>query len=299
MISRKKLALLSATGVLAVSLAIGGSTYALFNSTATNGNNSFTAGSLKISSARDDIPMTGPMFYAKSTADSIGGLETGEWAPGDKNTRGLFLHNNGSLDATLTKFTAKPAGPNGGPVSSGAQYDQDMLFANNATVMIWSIEKYDPTGDRYLPLGIDKDMNPNDINNVMNGLNGAYKVYLQRNPNDSVTKKTEFAEILDGDGWSGYHLNFANAQFLDEINKLTASTNNVSFRVTKVTTVPLSTLVNGFMPAMPLGFRMDINSGQTALLAFTVNMNTSAGNDLQNIKPYFNFESQWAQVRNN
>ncbi|MEH7087155.1 TasA family protein [Neobacillus drentensis] len=293
MMNRKKLALLSATGLLAVSLVIGGSTYALFSSTASNTNNTFTSGTLKIESARADIPMTGPMFYTESTANSIGAMATGVWAPGDQHTRGLFLYNKGSLNAKLAKLTATPAAPNGTPVNSGPQYDQNMLFANNATVMIWNVVEYDPTNDVWwLP---DRDMSPADINNAMNDLNAAYQIWIKIHPGANVSQKTEVAEILNGDDRTGYHYSFANAQFLDEINKLKQSVSNSNLVVTSVKTVPLSSLVNGVTPDINL----KVGKNKTVLLAYTVNFNKDAGNTLQGIQPYFNFGSEWAQVKNN
>jgi spore coat-associated protein N len=307
-ISKKKLSVLAATGILAVSTAIGGATYALFSSSATNQGNSFSAGTLKIDSARDDIPMTGPMFYTESPSDvtGIGGLATGEWAPGDINTRGLFLRNTGSLDAKLTALKATPvkyAGKVDGksvftPVTSGdPQYKTDMDFANNATVTVWEVGIYDPTNDRVKPF--DPDLSATAINNIMTSLNASYRYYESLHTNIPYTL-TQMARILDGATFTGFRLDYGNAQMLQQINDL-AKQNSVGsdtedFKVMKMTKLPLKDLINnGSASAIPV----TIARGGTSLLAYSVSFDIAAGNDVQGITPYFNFGSEWEQAKNN
>jgi spore coat-associated protein N len=301
MMNPKKLAIFSVTGVLAAALAIGGSTYALFSSKATNANNTFTSGKVSVSSARDDIPMEGPMFYTESPSDvtGIGGLATGVWAPGDINTRGLFISNTGTLDAKLANLKATPVKYTGSgftPASSGdPQYETDMLFANNATVTVWEVAKYDPTGDKIKHF--DNDLSARDINIIMTSLNAAYEVYENLFPN-TPQSLTEAARILDGDYLTGYHFAYGNAQMLQAVNDLVKKNKNGSnsedFVVTKVVKAPLKDLVNG-----KSGSSISLPTGGTSLLAYSVSLNKAAGNDLQDITPYFNFSSDWVQVRNN
>lgn len=113
------------TSVMAVSLLVGGGTYALFTSSATNTGNTFTAGTLTMSTSRDDIPMTGPMFYTNDNTSGWSG--TGLWAPGDNHTRGLFVKNTGSLDGKLSKVSAIAAGS--GPEYASFESQADVTIA--------------------------------------------------------------------------------------------------------------------------------------------------------------------------
>jgi len=133
----KKLLMLVPTGVIAVSLLVGGTTYALFTSAVTNTNNTFTAGTIDLTQTRDlgdTIP--GPMFYT-STSETTGrypydktkpnsppgGESLGGLAPGDSMTRAMNLFNNGpkAIDAKVTKLkaTVNPLG-----ISSGTAYNE-------------------------------------------------------------------------------------------------------------------------------------------------------------------------------
>ncbi|WP_157950824.1 TasA family protein [Peribacillus acanthi] len=101
---RKKLATIVVTGALAVSLAVGGATYAIFTDSATNAGNTFTAGTINMDGHRQDIPIEGPMFYTQD--NDSGRMGTGFWAPKDIHTRGIFFENKGSLTAKLSKISA-------------------------------------------------------------------------------------------------------------------------------------------------------------------------------------------------
>lgn len=134
MISKRKLALLSITGLLALGLTIGGATYAIFTDSATNSGNTIAAGTINLTQDRDlgdRIP--GPMFYT-STADSIGVFPTdintgrryggeaiGGWAPGDSVIRAMNIYNEGTLDANITKLKASV---NSLGLSSGDAYNE-------------------------------------------------------------------------------------------------------------------------------------------------------------------------------
>lgn len=100
---------------MAISLIVGGSTYAFFSDTATNSNKTFTAGTVDIDSYRDGFDtIPGPMFYttpsegATPTEPSYDGLKpTGLWAPGDTHIRSLVVYNKGSLDAAIKQVKAE------------------------------------------------------------------------------------------------------------------------------------------------------------------------------------------------
>jgi predicted ribosomally synthesized peptide with SipW-like signal peptide len=107
---KKAFLLLAAAAVMAVGVSAG--TFALFTATTTQADNIFVAGTLQIDSYRDNgdtIP--GPMFYTTPAEGAApGGMPgiypTGEWAPGDSNTRVLIIENVGSLDGWLTSVGA-------------------------------------------------------------------------------------------------------------------------------------------------------------------------------------------------
>lgn len=142
MISKKKLAILSVSGLIAIGASVGGATYAWFTSSATNANNTFTAGTINLSQTRDlgdTIP--GPMFYT-STSDPTGtypydvagvpyappGSEgVGGLAPGDSMTRAMNLSNSGSLDAKVTKIW--------GSVNAAGLQPGDLAFEEFAAKM--------------------------------------------------------------------------------------------------------------------------------------------------------------------
>ena len=147
---KRNLAWLAVSAVLVTSLAVGGSTYAIFKSTVTNAN-TVQAGTVVITAKRDDVPNVGPMFYTQSVAGAVGAMPTGFWAPGDKHTRGLFLENTGTLDAKMTTLTVWPTNAAAQKVtaaSTGADlnaYNDALLFARQANVKIWEVQEYDPT----------------------------------------------------------------------------------------------------------------------------------------------------------
>jgi predicted ribosomally synthesized peptide with SipW-like signal peptide len=134
---KKKLALWSATGLMGISLTIGGATFAIFTDSASNTSNTFTAGTIKLTQERDSgdsIP--GPMFYSGSSDPtglypydetvppniaSLGGEALGGWAPGDKVVRAMNIYNEGSLAAKITKLQATVSS---GATNSGAAYEQ-------------------------------------------------------------------------------------------------------------------------------------------------------------------------------
>ncbi|WP_191271987.1 SipW-dependent-type signal peptide-containing protein [Neobacillus kokaensis] len=116
--NKNKLMMYTLTGVLGIGLSIGGATFALFTSSATNEGNSVTTGTIILKAKRDHgdyVP--GPMFYT-DYLDPAGkhpydvkdvnpsGEAIGGWAPGDKIQRTMILTNEGSLDAKITGLKA-------------------------------------------------------------------------------------------------------------------------------------------------------------------------------------------------
>lgn len=93
--------------VVALTLGITAGTYALFSATTTNSDSIFTAGTVALTSWRDQgDTVPGPMFYTTpaegQTPSGLPGLlPTGHWAPGDKHMRVLMVRNTGTLAAWL------------------------------------------------------------------------------------------------------------------------------------------------------------------------------------------------------
>lgn len=106
--------------VIGMTVLVGGSTLALFSAQSAT-SNTFTAGTLTITTKRDDgQPVPGPMFFVN---DSQGMAEvapgvfvppnpntaTGLWAPGDSHAKTLIVENPrtaDNLDAYLTSVQA-------------------------------------------------------------------------------------------------------------------------------------------------------------------------------------------------
>jgi len=108
---RKKLMVMS-TLVVFVMLLVGGATFAYFSDSATNANNTFTAGTVDIYAVRDQgDTVPGPMFYTTAeqgtTPDGQPGLRpTGLWAPGYQFSRQLDVYNYSTTTVRLTKLRA-------------------------------------------------------------------------------------------------------------------------------------------------------------------------------------------------
>lgn len=278
----------SLTGVVGVGLTVGGATMALFSSSAANEGNQFTAGTLKITAKRDDIPNDGPMFYTDTVSHS-GTLPTGEWAPGDKNTRGLFLKNEGSLPAKLANVTAKAADANGNEVKSGSAYDAAVKFASKARVLIWQVEWVDPFGGA-VPLS---NMNGAQMDKVMTTVNDAYKAWLAQNPGGDP-------DPLASASAEGQLVIFTNQYLLEHINGIQAvgkTTEDLDVKVTKLYKMPLANLLN--KPASVSKLAITADPGDFQVLAFTVELAKDADNSYQGVSANFNFGTDWVQIRNN
>lgn len=278
-------------GILAVAGTVGFGTYALFSASTSNLNNTFTAGTLAIDSKRSDIPFEGPMFYTTNTSP-LGGLPTGVWAPGDKNTRGLFLTNNGSLSAKLSTLTAVTADSDGTAVKSGQSYTDDMLFAQQAHVLIWNVEKYDPSKDIGLPWS--RNMSATDIDDAMTWINEGYKYVVLLMPGLDLKTQAGIAQAMDT----------VNNYLLQNVNNLTATDkdgkkiNNGTLKVVQLQYKALSDLVGHSNDVSDRN--ITIKPDEAALLAFTVNMDlkTPTGiepNSMQGKSVYFNFGTDWTQ----
>lgn len=289
---KKKIALYAASGLLATSLAVGGATYALFKGEATNASNSVTAGELEITAKRNDVPNVGPMFYSHNVTGNYGGMPTGFWAPGDKHTRGLFLENTGSLEAKLTTLTAKPADSNGNAITSGTQYDDDLLFARQAKVKIWDIQEFDPLKGAGEPFGIDSNMTANEMDFIMDVVNVGYDMWLADHPNADLSDQTNAVDLL----------NTVNEYMFAEISKRSGTTDNRLFKVVKMYDKNLSEFVNNSYDASSFGIKLE--PGKAALLGFTVEFKKRPGgnidrNSMQGKSVYFNFGTDWVQTKNN
>ncbi|MEH7336818.1 hypothetical protein V7161_29820 [Neobacillus drentensis] len=285
---KNKVALIGISGLLATSLAVGGATFALFKSDVTNGSNNVKAGTLKITEKRDDIPNAGPMFYTENVSGNYGAMPTGLWAPGDKHTRGLFLENTGTLEAKLKTLTVVPADSNGVKVTSGAQYDDNILFARQAKVKIWQIKEYDSTGG-VIPF---TRMDSTQMDLVMDVINDGYNDWLTANPTADLDDQVTLARFL----------NSLNALLLERLNNQGNSVDNRHYEVVRMYNQSLINLVNNNFDAS--NFNIKVAPDQAAFLGFTVEFNKNAPNgvdknSMQGKSVYFNFGSDWEQTRNN
>lgn len=282
----KKFALLAVTGVVATSLVVGGASYALFTSSATNTGNSFTAGTLHIDANRDDVPNVGPMFYT-DTNSQPGTLATGLWAPGDKNTRGLFLKNTGSLDARLKSISANTADASGTAVTSGSYYTGDLAFAGHSELKIWQVNWFNPLGGIVPWTKLDATQ----MDAIMQYVNDGYAAWAAAHPGaDPSTDPSLIDQVVE----------FVNQYLLDHINDIKSSgktVNDGTVKVTRLYNASMTDLTNKTYDVS----KYDIKSkpGESVLLAYTMEFKRNTGNDMQGASAYFNFGSNWEQVRNN
>lgn len=189
----KKRILASMLALIAFCLLIGGATFALFTSNASNTGNTLSAASLEIDAIRDmgDRP-PGPMFYTTLEQGGAGAQNpTGEWAPGDTNERHLNVINKSrTIKAKLTRIKAIVNGID-------PQSEAYLTFVNNLNLGV-SV------------LGVDliaKQPLANYLGNgaqviVPSGTN-APKAFIQSSPSyptyQSVTD-IAFSATLDGPG---------------------------------------------------------------------------------------------------
>lgn len=102
---KKRVATMVLTGVLALTSLVGAGTYAYFSDSASSTANAFQAGTIKLASTRQDIPITGPMFYTNdSTTNGVRG--TGLWKPSKRESRAMFITNEGTLPGRLRNIKA-------------------------------------------------------------------------------------------------------------------------------------------------------------------------------------------------
>jgi spore coat-associated protein N len=289
---KKKIGLYTATGMVGISLIIGGSTFALFTDSASNTNNTFKAGTLDVTAERDDVPNYGPMFYTNSpdNGNVVGAMPTGYWAPGDKHTRALFLENTGSLEAKLKSVSIIPTNSTNTEVNASstgndlAAYNDAVTFGKQADVIIWNIKR----------AGFLPPLSPSDMDVVNEGLTYAYEQWILLNPNFSFLDDQQKAEAL----------NFINSAFLAWINTRGNDTNSIVGNIDNMHKVKLENLLSTPFNASPFG--ISIEAGESAMLGFTVDFlkNPPAGsgldpNSMQGKNVYLTFKTDWEQADNN
>lgn len=291
---KKKLALYSASGIVGLSMLVGGSTFALFTSSAQNTNNTFSSGTIHITAKRDDVPNSGPMFYTTSPQNGavVGAMPTGYWAPGDKNTRGLFLENKGTLDARLKTLSIIPTNSSAVDVTSGTDYDNAYLFAKQSKVIVWNVKKVDADG-KYLPIpAVDSTF----MDTIMDYINYGYAEWRKDYPSANLDNQQTAAELM----------NYVNQVLIDKLNDLPDNGDDPSgtFKVKNIYEAALSSMVNNQINVQ--NEAIEISKEEAALLGFTVEFlkNPPAGagidqNDMQGKSVYFTFKTDWEQVKNN
>lgn len=102
---KKQFILIIMALALTVVMAVTVGTYAYFGDLKTSSANTFETGILKLDNFRDDLKITGPMFYEKSDSQNIGLNPTGLWKPNKRETRGMIIENTGSFDAKLKNIS--------------------------------------------------------------------------------------------------------------------------------------------------------------------------------------------------
>lgn len=113
---KKRVLLLSLAVILLCGL-VGGATYALFSDQATNSNNTFAAGTVKVNADRNlGDPVPGPMFYTTRDEGNFNDPTwlvdhaTGLWYPGKSETRQLIIKNDGTLHFRIRGLSAALTG---------------------------------------------------------------------------------------------------------------------------------------------------------------------------------------------
>lgn len=270
---------MSLTGVVGLGLTVGGATFALFSSTAANDNNQFTAGTLHISSNRDDVPTVGPMFYSDSTLASPGLNPTGVWAPGDKHTRGLFLKNDGTLPAKLKNISISYA-PGNNPT-------MNLKFAQQANVIVWQIKWFNSIN----LAGNVTNLNATQMDRIMDYLNKGYEAWTAKNPGvDPSQDPNAKRQILESE-------NTFLLQYMNDILAVPGAT--ITDGIVKVTDLYSSSLSSLLNTVDVSNFGISTDPGKAQLLAFTVELPLNTDNNYQGISANFNFSTYWEQVRNN
>jgi spore coat-associated protein N len=276
---KRKLMTMSLTGVVGLGLTVGGATFALFSSTATNSNNDFTAGTLHISSTRDDVPTVGPMFYTDNTANSPGIHATGVWAPGDKHTRGLFLKNDGTLPAKLKNISIA--------YGTGSNPTMNLKFAQQANVIVWQVKWFNSVGLN----GNISNLNATQMDKIMETINKGYMAWTAKNPGADPTQDPNAKrQILESE-------NTFLMQYLSNILAVPGATINDG--IVKVTDLYSANLSDLLTNADVSSFGITTDPGKAQLLAFTVELPLNTDNTYQGISANFNFGTYWEQVRNN
>lgn len=271
--------ILSLSGILGLGIAVGGATFALFSSNATNANNQFTAGTLKITSNRDDVPTSGPMFYTNVTADMPGIDPTGIWAPGDKQTRGLFLKNEGTLRAKLKTVSVTN--------EEGSNIGENAKFTNKAKVVIWQVKWFNSVGLN----GKQTNLTATQMDKIMNFLNDGYKEWATENPGADPTQDSN---------WKSQLLQAENLILMQHINDIMGTPGaTVSDDLVKVTDLYGANLADLLSTADVSSLNIIAEPGKTELLAFTVELPLNSDNTYQGISANLTFKTYWEQVRNN
>jgi spore coat-associated protein N len=274
---RMATALLASTVVFAG--LVGAGTYAYFNDVESSTGNTVQAGTLKLSSYRNDMPISGPMFYTNSTDDGV--IGTGLWKPGDTHTRGMFIHNDGSLTGKLKKITAAPE------AASGSQaYDDAMAFAEQSNVTISVLE----------PVGGEGTFDSTTYAEMLKFINEWYK-----NKYDEYWAQ----EAQDEGNLSQWELLLLNEKVIENIEtemlgKVFTTTLNgktISGKVADIiTNHSLKDLVNNGVDASAEALKLP--AGEDMYFAYTVtflNLDPETNNPLQGKEVKFTFASEYVQ----
>lgn len=261
------------SSVLLLGAAIGGGTYALFTSSAQNTGNTFAAGTLSLSTHRNDVPIEGPMFYTNDS--DAGRMGTGFWAPKDTHTRAMLIKNTGTLDAKLTDLIAIPEG-------TSEQQANALAFGEQAMVTVAALAT---------PNGIT--INAADIDRINLEADRAFKALISGN---------RFTQALARSGQEAFAI--AREFWLNWTYELDSNGNTVLVSVSDVYVGSLKDLYNGGSGRDAVLPNLVLPAKKTMHLAYNVSFLDDAGtgfdNDaLQGKAVNFMFQNNFEQVKNN
>ncbi|WP_308637801.1 TasA family protein [Paenibacillus silvisoli] len=264
---KKKMLALSLSSAVLLTAAIGGGTYALFTSKAANTENTFAAGTLSVSSHRNDVPVEGPMFYTNDTV--AGGLMgTGLWAPRDVHTRALLIKNTGSLDAKLKYVKAIPEG-------TSAEQATALEFGSQAIATVAALTTSN---------GEVLDATAIDI--INSEIDATFKDLISGNFFERIAAvgiQAAFAEISEA--------------LLDATYTVDNNGHSVTVGVSDIYVGKLSDLASGQSAILP---NLVLKAGQTMHLGYTVLFLDDVNNNaIQNKTVKFTFDNQFEQAANN
>ncbi|MFP7297967.1 TasA family protein [Neobacillus niacini] len=280
----KKKFLALTLGSVVLTAGIIGGTFAYFNDVESSNNNNYSAGTLDITSLRNDLPTVGPMFYTNTTADGL--LGTGLWKPGDAHTRGLFMENSGTLNGVLKNISAKPEA-----AANSQAYADAMEFAKQSVVTISVLEPVSGEGTFDSTTYAEMLKQVNDLYNEKWDLYWGIEAAKEGNLDlfGSLDLAIKVAQNVATD--------MLGEVFTTTVTDILGNEKQIQGRVADVITEKsLEDVVNSGVNVQNLGFT--VTPGEDMYFAYTVkflNLDPSLNNPLQGKEVKFSFSSEFVQ----